>query len=155
MAAMHTFPRMLLLIAIATVSNGAPAAGESYMSLAGQLYGAVELPRLAKDHCASVQPSVKESITESFDSWAKRNEPFLTKAREQFSRANVRLKKQGASLALLDEMTLNKLRSVDSKQFCQSYASLLSMAERQFSSDTKQLLEVVTYADAELTKRGE
>jgi hypothetical protein len=65
------------------------------MSLVGQLYGAVEFPRFAKDHCSNVQPSSKKPNAEAYASWEKRNEPILAKAREQFARANKRLKQEG------------------------------------------------------------
>jgi hypothetical protein len=113
---MRTRPRYLLLIAAATIGSSVLAAGESYMSLVGQLYGAVELPRLAKDYCGSAQPSLKSSITTAYESWERRNESFLTKSREQFSRANARMKKEGASLTLMDDVVRNQFRSLDAKQ---------------------------------------
>ena len=151
----HMLPKAVAWIAIAFVSSSGLAAGESYMSLVGQLYGAVELPRLAKDHCGKVQPSLTAPITEAYEVWAKRNAAVLGKAREQLSRADARARKEGVSLSQFDEMLRGQFRSLDAKQFCQRYADLLSSKERQFNSDVKQLLDAVTYADAELSKRGE
>lgn len=123
------------------------------MSLVGQLYGGVELPRIAKDFCSTAQPSTKADIAAKYDSWATRNAPFLSRARQQFSRANDRLKPEGASLAQMEPLVLQQLRSQDSKAFCASFADLLEMKEQQFTSDLRRLLEVVEYADAELSKR--
>jgi hypothetical protein len=150
---MRTFPRMLVVGLLASVSQSGPGAGESYMSLVGQLYGGVELPRFAKDFCATAQPSTKADIAARYESWSKRNAPFLSRAREQFSRANVRLKSEGASLALLEQLAVEQLKNLDSQPFCGSYPQLLATKEKEFSSNLGRLLEVVEYADAELSKR--
>jgi len=145
--------RLIGTILLATVCSIGFAAGKSYLFLVGELYAGVELPRLAKEYCATAQPSTSKTIGSQYEAWSERNAAFLSRAREQFARANERLKSEGASLASADATLLQRIKTVDSGKFCRAYADVLKAKEKQFGTDLGELLVVVENADADLSRQ--
>ncbi len=147
--------RRLFLLLLGGCSQLAYGAGESYMSLVGQLYAGVEMPRVALVACKEQYPQLTGSLEGQYQSWRNRNATFLAEALTQFEHADSRLRAQGHSLADFDKLVLRKLQENGLDAICHGYQELLLLKERQFSSDLKQLLDTVAFADQELTKRGE
>ena len=150
---MRRYPRLLGALLLALVSARAVADGQSYMSLVGELYGAVEFPRMLRDYCGAAQPDTKDQVAAQYESWADRNSAFLKRAREQFARADLRLKDEGASLAQAEGALQLQFDSVGPARVCGTFAALLKAKEEQFGGEIGRLLEEVEFADAELAKR--
>jgi hypothetical protein len=157
---------LLVTVAVCTpvVTN---AAGQSYMSLVGELVGAVESPRVLRDICARSVPETAAQNARAYEAWAKRNDEILVAVQAQRSRADVRLARQTASqpgtpksteefLALLQEQLVTQLRQAGpkaAKNMCSKYPELISSSEEARAIEIRSLLKSVTHADEVLTQR--
>jgi hypothetical protein len=153
------------LVLLVLCSGAALAEGQSYMSLVGELLGAVETPRMFRDGCAMRVPATAAERAQLYDEWRVRHKALLDAADEQVARANERLKKQAApetvdpvskmkeaASRMFDEH-LDKMTSQDLKEYCGSYAAYLKYKDDEFKNSVPQLLKVVTEADRALTER--
>lgn len=151
---MRTVSRMIGAALLAAASAASLAAGESYLLQVGRLYAGVEFPRMSKDYCTTAKPSMAKAISAQYVSWSERNAVFLSRAREQFARADERLKADGASLSQTDASIIRRIKGLDSGKFCQAYADVLKAKEKEFGAELGELLAAVESADAELTSRS-
>jgi hypothetical protein len=154
------------MLSLAVFGSGAVfAAGKSYMTLVGELMGAVESPRLIRDSCATHFPSSANDNARLYDAWKSRHKALLDSVAEQVRRANVRLKKQGApggdeparamveALGRALEQSLSEMTPDQIAQFCGQYPKLIEKKDAEATSSIPKLLSVVEYADKELTSR--
>ena len=154
------------LVALVALGSGAALAEErSYMSLVGELLGAVESPRMFRDGCAKRVPATSAQNARLYDDWRARHKALLDAADEQIARANERLKKQAAPAAgdpvsnMKESATrtydehLDKMTSPEVNEYCGSYAAFLKFKDDEFKSSVPNLLKVVTEADRALTER--
>jgi len=133
------------------------AAGQSYMSLAGELVGAVESLRMLRDICAEVAPASAAQNTRAYEEWAARNSDLLTRVKTQRDRMDERLPKSTAEVvALLQSRLSAQLRaaSADSqRRLCARYPQLITSSEKDRAGEISALLKVVTEADEVLSLR--
>ena len=161
---MTTHVRTTLLLAV-TGLTAASAAGKSYMTLVGELVGAVEGPRLTRDACAVHAPSSANENSRLYEAWKMRHKALLDAVAEQVAHANVRLKKQGAlggdepTKAMVEaasqriEQTLSAVTPNQAAEFCSHYSEYLERKDSEATTSITELLSLVEYADKELTSR--
>jgi hypothetical protein len=140
------------------------AAGKPYMTLVGELLGAVESPRLIRDFCATRSPSSAHENSRLYDAWKLRHADLLAAVADQVARANVRLKKQGAPggdepinamLAALEralEQSLSAMTTDQVVQVCGQYSKVIEDKDLEATSIPK-LLSIVKHADEVLSAR--
>jgi hypothetical protein len=161
-------PKYLILFAAAVVTPVASnAAGQSYMSLVGELVGEVESLRMLKDICAHSAPETATQNARAYEAWAKRNDALLVSVQTQRRHADVRLAKQAEKnpgapksteeiIALLQERLATQLSQVGpqaQKETCAKYPELISSSEEARTNEILALLKTVTHADEVLTQR--
>lgn len=151
---MSITPRAIIAAVLVLLGARASAQAPSYLSLVGELYGAVEFPRLLRDYCGDAQPETRAELASRYEQWATSNAAFLTRVREQYSRADARLQSQGTTLAQLDPTFVQQFESLGPARLCVSYDATLAAKQAQFAGELAQLLEAVERADAELTAQG-
>ena len=161
---MNTYTRKMVLLA-ALGSGAAFAGGKSYMTLVGELMGAVESPRLIRDSCAAHVPSSANENSRLYDAWKLRHKDLLDAVAEQVLRANARLKKQGApggdepARAMVDalgdalEQSISEMTPGQVTQFCGQYPKLIEKKDVEATTSIPKLLAVVEDADKDLTSR--
>jgi hypothetical protein len=161
---MTTRVRTMLLLAV-TGLTAASAAGKSYMTLVGELIGAVEGPRLTRDSCAVHVPSTADENARLYEVWRMRHKDLLDAVAEQVARANVRLKKQGAPggdetiKGLIEtasqriEQTMSAVTPDQAAEFCGHYSEYLERKDSEATTSMKDLLSLVEHVDKELTLR--
>jgi hypothetical protein len=141
------------------------AEGKSYMTLVGELMGAAETPRMIRDICANRAPGTAVEYARLYEGWAMRHKDLLGAVAEQLSRANVRLKKQGAPggqrpidfmrnfVAQQLEQALDDTTPADVVKFCSGYSQYIEEKDKEAETSIRELLSVVEYADQKLTER--
>ena len=156
--------RMACLV-LALVPAFALAEGKSYMTLVGELLGAVETPRMIRDYCAKRAPGTDVEFARLYEAWAMSHKELLGAVAEQLSRANVRLKKQGAPggerpidfirnfVARQLEQVLGDMTPADLAKFCSAYPQYIEKKDKDAETSIRELLSVVEYADQKLTER--
>lgn len=162
-----TIAKSLLCVAGALWMVGAGAAGQSYVSLVGELVGKVESLRMLRDHCSNAAPQTTDANKRAYGAWAQRNADLLALVRTQRERADQRLAKQAAAdpsapksmaeiVVLLEQRLSVQLRgaNVDAQQsLCAKYPELISSSEKTRSEEIAALLNTVTHADEVLSGR--
>jgi hypothetical protein len=160
----NTHIRTLLLLMLIG-SEATRAAGESYLTLVGELLGAVESPRLIRDACATRFPSTAKENSQLYDAWKSRHKALLDSIAEQVRRANVRLKKQGApggdepSRAMVEalgqglEQSISEMTPDQIARFCGRYPKLIETKDVEARTSIPKLLSIVENADKELALR--
>jgi hypothetical protein len=159
-----TYVRTMLLLTVSGLT-ATSAAGKSYMTLVGELIGAVEGPRLTRDSCANHVPSSAHENSRLYEAWKMRHKDLLDAVAEQVARANVRLKKQGApsgdeptklmieAVSQRIEQTMSAVTPDQAAEFCGRYSEYLERKDAEATTSMKELLSLVEYADRELTSR--
>jgi hypothetical protein len=161
-------PKFVLLVgALICAPIVVDAAGQSYMSLVGELVGSVESLRMLRDICASSTPETATQNAKAYEAWAKRHADLLASVQIQRSRADVRLAKQAAAnpgapkstedvVAILRERLATQL-SLSSpevrKATCSKYPEFVLSSEKARTDEILSLLKTVTHADEVLTQR--
>jgi hypothetical protein len=157
---------LCFFLAVSLWATDVGAAGQSYMSLVGELLGKVEGLRMLRDHCATVTPEDTET-TLAYEAWEKRNSDLLALVKTQREHADKRLAKQALEnssapkstaefIALLEGRLLAELRESDvssQKAMCAGYPELISSSETARREEIAALLKVVTHADQVLSER--
>jgi hypothetical protein len=154
-----------LLVLLALCSFAALAEERSYMSLVGELLGAVEAPRMFRDGCAKRLPATAAERARLYDEWRARHKALLDSADEQIARANERLKKEATpgtddpvsimkeTISRMYDEHLGKMSPQELNEYCGDYASYINSKDDEFKSSVPNLLKVVTEADRVLTER--
>jgi hypothetical protein len=161
-------PKYLLLFAAALVTPASiNAAGQSYMSLVGELVGSVESLRVLRDVCAHSAPETATRNARAYEAWTERNATLLVSVQTQRRRADVRLAKQAEKnpgspksteeiMVLLQERLASQMSQAGPealKEACSKYPELISSSEKARAAEIQSLLETVTHADEVLTQR--
>jgi hypothetical protein len=161
---MHIVVRSVLLVLVLG-SSVAVSAGQSYMTLVGELMGAVESPRAVRDFCTMRSPATAAKNARLYADWKERHKALLDSIDEQIAHANVRLKKQGApggdnpaefmlmSVRSVLEERLDGMSKSQVKDFCGNYSAMIKSKDEEASTSIPRLLEVVTHADKVLAER--
>jgi hypothetical protein len=158
---------MFTAISLATANPG--AAAESYMSLVGELVGAVEGLRMLRDHCAGAVPEMAVQNARAYEAWVSRNAALLALAKTQRDHADVRIARQAAGNASAPKSTteivalfqerlsaqLQRSGTEAQRAMCANYPKLISSSEKRRSEEIEALLNAVTEADRALSRRGE
>lgn len=143
------------------------AAGQSYMSLVGELVGKVESLRMLRDHCAAAAPETAVKNAKAYEAWAERNAGLIAQVQTQRERADTRILKQAADnpsapksttkiVAILQRGVFAQLASTDiesQRTMCAQYPDMISASEKSRSKEIAALLKTVTHADEVLTQR--
>jgi hypothetical protein len=155
----------VFVLTLSLLCGAALAAGKSYMALVGELFGAVETPRIVLDVCASRSPATADSNARLYAGWRERHRALLDAIDEQISRANVRLKKQaaaGSEHSLQDAVTairgvlehqVDGMSEPEVREFCGRYPDLIKKKDAEASTSIQELLNVVAHADEVLSER--
>ncbi len=156
----HSVALLLLAFPVVTI-----AAGQPYMSLVGELLGAVESPRMVRDFCAAKSPATVRENAQAFEAWHTRHTDLLSAVELQVERANQRLKRQGAPggerpIAALYDLANRQIATVlggksaqDIASFCRAYPTWMKTKDNEAATSIPKLLDVVTHADKVLSER--
>ncbi|MCU0759658.1 MAG: hypothetical protein MUF07_10770 [Steroidobacteraceae bacterium] len=148
---------LLLAGAIAMVSVP-PGRAEDvpYMTLAGELAGAVESPRVVLEACVARKAGRRGDYQAAYEAWRARHATLLTQVDAQLARADARLRRDnpaaGAS-SVADAMTRilqRRYESLDAaalRQLCSRYPEMLRAKDAEMTDAVPRLLQRV--ADAE------
>lgn len=159
--------RVVLIVAAALAAASANAAGQSYMSLLGELVGKAEMPRMLRDICVDASPETVSQNARAYEEWAQRNADLLSAVKVQQERGDVRLAKQAAQnpgspkstrevIAMLQDVLAQQVGQAGpatGKDMCAKYAGQLSSTEESRKAEIQSLLKTVTDADKALSKR--
>jgi hypothetical protein len=123
----------------------------NYRSAVASLQDAAEFPQVARDYCIASRPRTRQTVASLYDSWERRNAPFLAKAREQVKRAAARLRDEGVPLSDFGTGTMRMLKTTPvANEMCRDYAGLLDRREKLLGAELQQVLEAVTTTEVEL-----
>lgn len=162
-----TLAKSLVCIASALWMVEGGAAGQSYMSLVGELVGKVESLRLLRDHCSSVFPQTMDANKRVYEAWAERNAELLALVRAQREHVDRRLAKQAAAdpsapkstaeiVVLLEQRLSAQLRGAGlaaQQSFCAKYPDMVVASEKARNEEITALLKTVGHADEILSAR--
>jgi hypothetical protein len=150
----------LLLGALGATS--ALAQGKSYMTLVGELVGAVENPHLVQEVCVSRFPKRRAEFVAAYSAWRTRHSDVLKAIDEQVARANVRLQSQGAppgatvvsTIGAILKRRFDTLDTGKARQLCDAYPEILKSKDEEMRTTVPGLLQVVTDADRQMSAAG-
>jgi hypothetical protein len=151
---------LLLSGGFAAWSATASAQELPYMTLAGELAGAVESPRVVMETCIARKSGRRGEYQSAYDAWRARHASLLAQVDAQLARADARLKRDnpasGAN-SVADAMTQILQRRYDSldaaalRQVCGRYVEMLRSKDAEMADSVPRLLQRVAEAERALS----
>jgi hypothetical protein len=153
----HLLP-CLLSTTLFAATSAAPALAEDvpYMTLAGELAGAVESPRVVMEACVARKSGRRGDYQPAYEAWRSRHATLLAQVEAQLARADARLKRDnpGAGANSVAEAITRILQrryeSLDAaalRQLCERYPEMLRSKDAEMSGAVPQLLRRVAEAE--------
>ena len=159
----RSFPSWPLCCALAALSAGtAVAQGESYMTLVGELVGAVESPRVVMETCIARKAGRRGDLQPAYDGWRARHADLLARVDAQLTRADARLRAENpdsGARSVADAMNRilqRRYESLDAaalRQLCGRYDEMLRAKDVEMEAAIPELLKRVGEADRALAAR--
>ena len=165
-----SLPRLSLhvvaLVVVPLVALAAPthalAQQPPYMTLVGELVGAVDSPRVVMETCVTRKAGRREQLKSAYDGWRARHAPLLAQVDEQLSHADARLRRDNPAAgagSVSEAMTRILQRRYDAldaaglRQLCGRYDEMLRAKDVEMDAAIPELLKRVSDADRALAAR--
>lgn len=153
---------LLLSASFAAWSATAYAQEPPYMTLVGELAGAVESPRVVMETCVARKSGRRGEYLPAYEAWRTRHAALLAEVDAQLARADARLKRDnpasGAN-SVADAMTRilqRRYESLDAsalRQVCGRYAEMLRSKDVEMTDSVPRLLQRVAAAERALSAK--
>jgi hypothetical protein len=143
--------RFTVFFSLFATAQVAVGSGKHYLTLVGELFGAVESPRLIRDFCEVASPSTAKANARLYEEWRSRHKDLLDAVAVQVAHADARLKKQSppADAESFDQMRSNMknnleeiLRPQTSEEmmaFCKMYPQFLEKKDAEAATSIREL----------------
>jgi hypothetical protein len=157
----RSLPALLSLLCI-PVAAPALAQQPPYMTLVGELVGAIDSPRVVMETCVTRKAGRREALKASYDAWRARHAPLLAQVDEQLSHADARLRRDNPAAgtgSVAEAMTRILQRRYDAldaaglRQLCGRYDEMLRAKDVEMEATIPELLKRVSDADRALAGR--
>ncbi len=157
------FPSLAALLLLCTPAI-APAVAQQppYMTLVGELVGAVESPRVVMETCVTRKAGRREQLKSAYDGRRARHAPLLAQVDEQLSHADARLRRDnpaagaGSVAEAMTRILQRRYESLDAaglRQLCGRYDEMLRAKDVEMEAAIPELLKRVGEADRALAAR--
>ena len=149
------------LLSVSSIFAGAPALAQQppYMTLVGELVGAVDSPRVVMETCVARKVGRREQFQVAYDAWRARHAGVLAQVDEQLSHADARLRRDnpaagtGSVAEAMTRILQRRYEALDAaglRQLCGRYAEMLRAKDVEMDGAIPQLLKRVADADRAL-----
>lgn len=152
----------MLLACAALLAPMARAQQPPYMTLVGELAGAIESPRVVMQTCLARKSGRRGDYQQAYEAWRGRHAALLAQAEEQFVRADARLKRDNPGAAAdtvtgaMSRILQRRYESLDAtqlRQLCERYPEMLRAKDAEMQGSVPELLRRVGDADRALAAR--
>lgn len=154
-------PIALLLLCTSTI---VPAVAQQapYMTLVGELVGAVDSPRVVLETCVARKAGRREPLQGAYDAWRARHATLLAQVDAQLSQADARLRRDnpdagaGSVAEAMTRILRRRYEALDAaglRQLCSRYDEMLRAKDVEMEGAIPALLQRVTDADRAITVR--